>query len=466
MSKTSKMDKSISSRAIVYLFSKFLSQGINAISAFIFVRLLTTSDYGLVSVFTAWVSVFAVFIGLRVEASIQNARVHFGEEQLDAYCKSILLLSFTGIPIAVAICALFGPTLAEASGLPNWVLVIMLVNAFGTACTGIRSAYYTVKREASKDLVLSVCLSVLTIVISLVFVLSMDHDKYLGRVFGNAIPALAIGLVFVVLMFRKKGKFFNKEYWKFCLKLCLPMIAAGLATVVINQSDRIMLNMFMGSSETGIYSFAVNIAFPVNILWYSLNHAWTPEYYDYMKSGQMDEVQRHSKKYMFTFTILTCAYLMIFPEVYYILGVEAYYPGIQIVPLFIVYHYFYFCYAFPANYEFYRRNTKIVAIVFILTAILNLILNYALIPEYGMFGAQLGSCISMGCLFVIHDFAARFIIKGYHYSWLFYLKGLVPVAIFTAGAYLLMDIPLFRWIAAAVLLLVFTVNLVKTKELF
>jgi len=54
----------VAEAAAVYTVSKFLLRAISILTAPIFTRLLTTSDYGMVSNFTAWVSILACFTGL------------------------------------------------------------------------------------------------------------------------------------------------------------------------------------------------------------------------------------------------------------------------------------------------------------------------------------------------------------------------------------------------------------------
>lgn len=93
MNKLLKRNNTLTMRTILYSISKILSQGINAIAAVVFVRLLTTEEYGYVSIYTAWVSIVSVFISLRTDGTIQMARTKYGLEKTDEYCSCALTIS-------------------------------------------------------------------------------------------------------------------------------------------------------------------------------------------------------------------------------------------------------------------------------------------------------------------------------------------------------------------------------------
>ena len=56
--------------------------------------------------------------------------------------------------------------------------------------------------------------------------------------------------------------------------------------------------------------------------------------------------------------------------------------------------YFFGCYLAFTNFIFYKKNNKIFAIAAIINILVNLILNYFLIPAYGIIGAAYATFIS------------------------------------------------------------------------
>ena len=70
-------NKSISRVVIFNVFGSFVLQGISFFTAPIFTRLLSPADYGITAVYTAWLGIFMLFVGLQTFGSIANARITY-----------------------------------------------------------------------------------------------------------------------------------------------------------------------------------------------------------------------------------------------------------------------------------------------------------------------------------------------------------------------------------------------------
>lgn len=88
-----KVNTSLSGRAVLYTVGQFAINFLSVISAPIFVRLMTTSEYGMAAVYFTWVSILSNSVGLRADSSIQNGWSEFGEKSLKSYVSSICALS-------------------------------------------------------------------------------------------------------------------------------------------------------------------------------------------------------------------------------------------------------------------------------------------------------------------------------------------------------------------------------------
>lgn len=456
---------SLTGRTILYSVSKLFSQGINAISAIIFVRLLTTEEYGYVSVYMAWVSIITMFIALRTDGTIQIAKTKYGKEKLDEYCSSALTLSILFFCFLGIVILFFMVIQKSIFTKPIWYVVLLIMHSMGSACLNFRSAYYAVTKEAFKDLMVSVLVSTLSLLSALLFVSILPEDKYIGRIGGFAISNILMGILFVCLMLKKGRCYFNKEYFHFCIKLSLPLIFSGISSIVISQADRLMLEKMKGAEETAIYSFGYNIILPISILWYSLNHAWTPEYHEMMKEGNVDKVKKHSNNYIFVFTCLSAEYVLISNEILSVLGTKEYYTAKTILPLIALCYYLQFLYTFPINYEFFKGNTKLLGIATTLSAIINIAMNAVLIPRYAMVGAMIASVLAAIFMFAFHDLNARLILKNYHYNVFFYLRGIIPFALVMIIVYIFPDNIVARWGIALLIGAVLIKHIYKEKAI-
>lgn len=226
-----------------------------------------------------------------------------------------------------------------------------------------------------------------------------------------------------------------------------------------------MLDHLADSYEVGLYSFGLNLAYPISTLWYALNHSWIPEYHELMADGKTKELNEHSNNYMFVFTGLVCGYITISKEALRILGTPEYYTLEKVLPLMILYFYIQFMYTFPINYEFFKGSTKLIGTAMVISAFLNMGLNYVLIPKLGIMGAITATIASSCFLLAIHDFNARFILKNYHYSLAFYLKGFSAVFGTLALTYLFIDHLPIRWGIGAIIAVFLVKHIMKKRAI-
>ena len=71
-----------------YVIGNYLLKGITFLSAPIFTRLLSTSDYGDVGAYTSYESIIYIILGLALHSSINNAKYKY-REKLDEYVSSL-----------------------------------------------------------------------------------------------------------------------------------------------------------------------------------------------------------------------------------------------------------------------------------------------------------------------------------------------------------------------------------------
>ena len=144
----------------------------------------------------------------------------------------------------------------------------------------------------------------------------------------------------------------------------------------------------------------------------------------------------------------------------------SYWSGIKIIPFIALAYYFNFLYSFPANYEFFCEKTVFISIGTLCAAIINIVLNFLLIPSYGILGAAIATLIGYVFSFLFHDIIARFIVKNFEYSFMFYLKGLLPLLMVIVFYYFTIDLWLVRWVLASFLGFWIILRMIKLKKIF
>lgn len=466
MKKKANALNNMSSRAVVYLFCQILSQGLGFLLAPIYTRLLSTEDYGIASIFVTTVSILSIAIGLQTHGSLNNARLDFSKEEQWSYNSSVLTISFLSFLFFFCLSFVFKEQLSKLLNLSPILVVLLTITAFGSFCIQFLTSYFTSNKRSFVYLLVSTSIAVLIAILSVTMIVSMNTDRYLGKILGYSLVYVVFGiLVFISILFKGKT-FYSKKYWSFCLPLTIPLVLHAAAGQILAQSDRLMLNSISGSSVAGVYSFCYTLALPLNAVWFALNSTWVPQYYEHMKNKSDALMHKQSCNYLFVYTCLTLGFILVCPEGVKILAPQSYWSGISIVPMVALSCYFTFLYSFSANYEFYHKKTSLISIASASAALFNIVLNIILIPSHGMMGAALATLLSYVLIFTIHEFVVRFVIKGYNYTIAFYMKGLVPVLAVTLFTYLLMDFWILRWASAVIVGVVLLVGVVRNKGLF
>lgn len=460
------LNSSLTTRTLVVALGSILTNAIAMFTAPIFTRLLTTSDYGVFSVFMSWVNILAIVCSLQTRGTINNGKIEFKEQAYKQYCADIYNLSLIVFLGTCVLFFLFDNQIAVVLELPIDCIWVLVINACGSYMISFITSYLTIEEKVTESLKISVAYTVMTTVLSITLISSGVCKGYMGRIWGYTIPHV-IFIVYTFIYFNRFSEIgYRKNNIKYCLALSVPLIMHGLSGIVLGQSDRIMLLSMQNESVAGIYSFCYTIALPVSVVYGALNSTWVPRYYLYMAEKRYDEIEIHHNRYMFLVVGITCGYILIAPEMVKLLSIKEYWGGINIMPLVIAAYFFNFLYLFPANYEFFLKNTKYIAISSVISAVINIILNYMLIPKIGMFGAAIATIISYVIIFEMHDYVARYILKNYMTSRKFYYAGAIPVVFCVIIFYFINENWIIRWILACIIGIVLLVKMIKQKALF
>lgn len=197
--------KSVNKITLINLFSTVLLQGIAFISAPIISRLLGTEDYGIISIYTTWVSVAAIAFSGQTSSTLHLAMSEYPKEDQLKYQSSMIGLSITIFLIASAIVAIFSGQISNALNLPSLMLTFLLVQAYGQSCASFLNAKYTYEFDADKNMYMSTFISVSVFALSVLFIINMPLSiRYWGRIAAMTMVYALIGVICSVFLFKRE----------------------------------------------------------------------------------------------------------------------------------------------------------------------------------------------------------------------------------------------------------------------
>lgn len=458
-----------SNKTILLNFSSVaLIHGIAFFTAPIFTRLLGTGQYGMFSIYNAWVAVFAAIMGLGVGVSLSTGRYHF---KSDYYrFRSCVLLTGTLVSIILIIISLVCiQPLSALFGFGKWITVLVLVTAIGRFVTHFSNTAWVFEKKPQVNLFVSLTISLLTIGLSILLILTNDREYgYIGRIIGISAPYVVMGVVMWVVIFKKAPTGIDPKYAKYALAMGIPIVFHTLSQTVLVQSDRVMMqHMSVEMSNIGIYSAFYALSAVLGTVLSALNTSWTPFYYDDLDAHAWRKLDSKCSNYIELFTVLCCGFILLSREVGLMYAGESYMSGIAIIPILVTGVYFTFMYQFAVNFEQFHRKTSLIAIGTVSAAIANILLNLLLIPPMGIYGAALATSFSYLFLFVIHFFFVNHLKRiVYHLKLRAFLPALGIVLLCCGVFYFLENLWYIRWGIGILVGVVEAYRVYKRKSIF
>lgn len=431
--------------------------------------MLGTEQYGLYSIYHAWLTIFICFIGFNVFSSVGTGRLKYQNRYTEFRSSILLEGSVGGAAIVIFLAALY-PLIKPAFGYEFIIFAILLLSALAQYVTTFANTCWVYEKKAARNMLVSAILLISTSGLSIYLLATWDSDKplFYGRVIGNAVPHLIIAVIVWLWLFMEKPSGYKKEYWVYGLKFGLPMVFHLLSHQVLGQSDRLMMKWFLiPNGEIGIYSFFYSFVAILSTILGALNTSWCPFLYDDLAKENYEVLNKKVRNYVQIFSTMCLGFLLLSREVMKFFANSDYWPGAPIVPILVMVVYCTFFYQFAVNYEFFNEKPKYVAIGTVSAAVLNILLNALMIPRWGMYGAAIATLISYAMLAVMHTIIVRvWKLKRYPLTMKPVLLGLVAVGIGCGAYYVLDDFIIVRWLIAAALGTHLVMSVYKRKTIF
>lgn len=217
-----------------------------------------------------------------------------------------------------------------------------------------------------------------------------------GLVYGQLINATIFGTLSFILLWPGKKLKVSGPILKGLIKYGLPIIPMNICYFVLAVSDRYFLQYFSSAFEVGLYALGYNIGMVINIATASLELAWIPRMFGIAKT---DPDARNTIGRLLTYYVLLAgagavALALASREIIMLMAPAEYHPASRVVPL-VALSYLLGGVTLFTNIGMKIQNRMYLSNPIVIgTALLNLGLNYLMIPTYGMMGAAWATLIS------------------------------------------------------------------------
>lgn len=380
----------------IYGIINLLQKGINFLLVPVLTSYLTTYDYGVVAVVTAINAFLNVFYLLALNGSLNRFYYEYKDDKskvrelFGTIVTFVFIFSlFLSIVIFLGRNILLVPFLDNIEFYPYMLLgmISVLFNPIFTIFQNTLQARQEGKRYGRNNLAFFI--TNISLLLIAVILLRLGARGVLGAL------AITNGIffLFTIYHFSKELKFgINAGILKESLRYSLPLVPHSVSGVATSIIDRLFVNNLLSTSLAGVYNLGSTFGGIVFILASAMNQAFVPWFNERIKASQMELIPKPAKWVIYFLSIIALGVSFFGKEVIQLVTPEAYHLAWKVIPFIafgFVYHGIYYFFSMPLFYDISGKGSRTLPLFTISAAVLNILLNLALIDIFGLIGAAI-----------------------------------------------------------------------------
>lgn len=448
-----------------YTLCNILQKGISFLVVPIYVRMLTTAEYGRYAVFQSWRDILVIFATLNLYCGVFTKAMVDYEDDRDRYTSCMQGLSTVITGAFLVLYAIKHQFWNSVFDMDTITMLLMFGYFICYPALSFWSVRQRVEYKYVSMVVVTLVIAFITPIVSLILLVCTDLRE-LAVMWGYLIVQILFGGFFYIYHFIKSRVVCVWEYWKHAIKFNIPLIPHYLSIIVLGQADRIMIEEISGEDEAGIYSLAYQVSMIMNLFVSAVNGSLVPWTYESLKKKNYKDIASLGTKLCAVMGVLTLMVTMVAPELIWVLGSSKYMEAKWIVPVVALSVFFTFCYNLFSTVEFYFGETKFVMVASMSGAILNIILNAIFIPLYGYMAAGYTTLVCYIFFALVHYlFMHRICKKQINGAKVYDIRSMLLISLAlgvgTVISMLLFDYILVRYLIIIVVAILVVANIKK-----
>lgn len=406
--------KKLAGQTAIYGLSSIIGRFLNYLLVPLYTREFTQAEYGVVTELYA----FVAFLIVAILYGMETAYFRFSKEEKEESVYSTALTSVVFSSLAfVAIGLFFSETFANflhLGGHSEYITWFVLV----VALDAVTSIPFAKLRNDNKPLRFA-AIKMFGIAINIlvnVYFIWFCKNEYESNPNSNALffynPDIGIGYIFIANLVSSAFTFvmlapqmlalrsgFDAQLWKKMLKYAFPLLFLGVAGIINETLDRILLDYFLDlppderKAQVGIYGACYKLAIVMTLAIQAFRYAAEPFFFS--ESKKENAAKTYARVMWYFTAMMAFIYLVTILNmdlVKYFIG-EAFHEGLYIVPVLLIANYFLGVYYNLSVWYKLTDKTKTGAYVSVFGALVTIVFNILLIPVLGYFGSAIATLI-------------------------------------------------------------------------
>ena len=358
-------------------------------------RYLGPANFGVLNYAGAYTTFFMTFCTLGINSVIVKNFVDHPEESGETIGTTIvlrLISSFMSIGVIVGIVSIVD------KGDKVTILVVFLYSLSLLFQVFDTFNYWFQSKLMSKYYAIATLISYSIASAYKVLMLALNMSVEWFAV-ANSVDIGIVAVIMYIIYRKKGGPGFSVSFRKAkeLLSVSCSYILSGLMVAIYAATDKVMLKHMLDESSVGFYSLAVSIATVWAFVLAAIIDSMNPSIMEYHNTDKRRYLIMNKRLYALVFyiSILASAIICVIAPVFIrVVYGEAYLPAVG--PLRIVVWYVAFSYLGVARNAWIvcERKQKYLKYIYLSSALINVVLNFLLIPLIGTLGAALASLLT------------------------------------------------------------------------
>lgn len=393
------------SNTIIFALGTFGSKLLVFLLMPLYTSVLTTAEYGAMDVV---VNVSNMLLPL-VIVSINDGVIRFGMDR--AYKRRDVFS--TGIWVSLAgfgIFLIFWPAMKKIGMISDYTALIYLY-VLAAALQGVSAQFVRAMGLVRLFAFNGILNTLSTVVFNVLFLVVMKWGMYgyvLSVILSNVVSMIFLWIAARLYRYMRWWKGIDRDTVREMIIYSLPLIPATIMWSITNVSDRFFVTHYLGEAQNGIYSVAYKLPTIISVISAIFTQAWQLSAIGERESDDREQFYSNIFKSYQTIVFLAAGgILLLIKPLMHLLVSDSFFEAWQYTPLLVVSVVF-SCFSsyFASFYMASKKNIMAMVTIF-LGALLNVVLNYYLIPIYGLNGAAGATAASYIFIFVIRAIDTR-----------------------------------------------------------
>ncbi len=396
--------------SLIYGSANFFAKGIVFLLIPIYTHAFLPRDFGVLDFLTAAGAIVSVVLPLGISNGIAR---YLPEAKTSAesaeFASSALWFTLATYAVFAILAVLFSDCITVFLLDSREFKALFLFAVAAIVCNGVLYSLQNLLRWQllSKKFAISSFLSTVLTAATAVFFILVLKTGVIGVFYGQIVGALLGILVTWSYTRRALRLTFDYQKLKKMILFGLPVVPAMVGEFFSLYIDRFAIKNFLSMSDVGIYGVGFRFASIVNLLLTGFASALTPLVYAHYKSETAPRELAQIFSYFLAMAIpLIIAISLFSREVLWIFTTPGYYSAWTVIPILSTAYLLLAMYNFAPGLHI-TMKTKTIAIIHVLTAILNTVLNFTLVQSMGIMGAALSALLSAFFCFASYMFISQ-----------------------------------------------------------